>query len=1825
MAGTEEMLHSTLGENRFAVFCAVAAQADPASGRAIAGELKVSPTTASDHLALLEAAGLVRSSTVGRAKLWRLDVDSDLVRAWLREAGGKVAESGSSPVSSGGGGVTFERKVIAGYLGRLLVGDGAAGLGSGRAVVSVALQQAPEFTVDDVVVGAALEGEVEPSLVFALAARRTPILQQSDVKSQGLFKCFVQQLLIMKPDGPELRLGLAVSGVQDHAEQLKVLAGVAEAQSGAKGFFALVRTAGKYNAGVLGRLKQVEGLVRQALVDLGLQDPPMSVVEQRTWELLSRLVVLSPRMEAPDDSDWAELPRVLRSFSRRGDLYGGTLLRDRLLTLADEWAPVAASVEVSMLRRRVHELLDSAAGRHRMGWRALELLGEEARDAVGNEIVSADGARRVRLDRDDVTASLTTAVGSAAGVVVHGESGVGKSSVALGLLATTVGTATQADPDGQDQQDRRDGEGGQYQQGDTAPQVVCVNLRHLPATVLQFEGELHVPLRHLLAEMSASTRVLVIDGADAVAEGRQELLMYMVTAAVAADVRVVAVTANEVKQLIVDILTGSVGQSVVEVPVPPLTDAQVNVVVGEFGELEAMAGNPQSKELLRRPVVVNLLVRGGVQGVPVSDFEAMREVWAGLIMHNAPDRGTPARRNLVMLQLARHVLHGGGDQLDVANALDSAAVEGLRRDGLLRTPQHNPFRPVPEFAHDEVRRYAVARLLLADDDITRGLTDAGVPRWALGAARLACQAMLAAGDSSGNPVAGRFERWQGRFDDLVGAGHGERWADVPGEALLTLGDPRPVLRDAWPQLRADDGDGVQRLIRLVDQRLRDEQKLVRVAAVEPLVELLLEDETPWRSSKPERMVLMDWLRSLATSWVPKGYTLRETLRSRLVEFCAAADERLRVANEEREAARVAAEAAVTDEERAEREARIKSLPASLFQELGWPRSRPRRERPVISRELTDEVVVELLALLGPDLGADGEAVLRRIAVAAPEDLKPAVEGATCGHALGRYRQGFLADMVLAYYLDEEQDGTGGRSFDIGVRDHKVWGISVPLAASWRGPFMALFQTDFLGGVSALNRILNHAALVRARTMVGERQYYGSVEDSDLDRFRVELSITGAPHTYVGDANTWNWYRGTGVGPYPCMSALQALERVCDHVVGLGMPLERLIPMLLDGCDNAAMVALVVGVLVRHLDWVGTQLDPFLSEPDVWHFEFSRITHDLGWLRASSDGIAHAERRQWSLREAAASLVLAAGPERADELRLIGQQLVDKTCRRLEQLGDDLPAEAAEVELSTVQAWAGCLDRSTYSMRETDEGWVVESDPPPEVAAVLSAGMSWALRSQEAMRLTVRYHVKREDGTAEPATTDDLVADLNSAVTLLDDPPELDAMGWDAPAAVAAAALEENLVRGRPLPDHSVKIAADIVLRIAEGDMPQRDHAIEESYFSQGADRKAARALPLLLTPAANHVRRLIDGADGTAAYTRIEAAIAAMAGSNVLQTRLFLALGLDHVWGAPCTHNPDCPHQAALHITVEMMRECVFGPWNMEQQQHPIQALADPVVDTLPAVAGDDIYVSRLDAAIRALGPAATADICVSSDARALLDVLIDSQQRALLTQERDSDLRGTHALAAARALLTLNDDDAMLAHIDAYVDNSTVLDHTLRAISAAAEEDTHRADTAHRIWPIIVEHILDAHDAGHKTFTNQSAVRDYTLAGLLPTPAGETTYLHSEYGGTPIVWWSPAAWTTTIDRWLDLAAGKPTCVDNLVRFLGSSLPTGEQARLGVSWISRAVLADPAAIATRCYGVAPWLIEIRTEAEGVGLSNEWQQIVDALVVAGDSRLAPYSE
>jgi hypothetical protein len=776
--------------------------------------------------------------------------------------------------------------------------------------------------------------------------------------------------------------------------------------------------------------------------------------------------------------------------------------------------------------------------------------------------------------------------------------------------------------------------------------------------------------------------------------------------------------------------------------------------------------------------------------------------------------------------------------------------------------------------------------------------------------------------------------------------------------------------------------------------------------------------------------------------------------------------------------------------------------------------------------------------------------------------------------------------------------------------------------------MVLFQTDFRNGVAVLNRMLNHAALARARKLASLDQHGALVDDSELDAYRTELGITGTSLVYVGDNHVWTWYRGTGVGPYPCMSALEALERVCDQLAAAAVPLANIVAVLLDGCESLAMPGLAVGLLVRHLEDADRLLDRYLIEPDIWHLEFARLTGERSGLAASSDGIFQAERRRWSLREAGMLLVLTADDTRADELRSIGVQLVAAAHREVTKaLGDGGDEATVERYLATVRSWASGLDRATYEARQAEDGIHVQSTPPDDVAAAMRHSGEELERAGEATRLMVRYHIEPRKGTGMPLSAESLETDLAVAEQLLDSPPEYSPGGpWDAPAAVAATALEASIISGTELPADALRFAAETMIRIGEGAMEPHPYDNEDAYFEQGADRSAAHALPLLILPGAATIRANLDGGDGSEAYARAAAAAGIIARSLANEVRLHLARGLDWIWEAPCRKDGACHHGTAFQLAVETMRDCVFGQWNPETGRRQIVELAEPVDQTLAGTPDKDIYFPRLDAAIRALAPAAQADVCVSNRAWELLTVFLAAHRRSLLSYDRDMDHRGTHALIAARALLTIaadRDDTAVYEHIDAYADNPALLTGVLRALSAAAEETVDRAATAARIWPSVVAHVIELDQTGHTSFKDRYYGND-ALASLIPNAAGEVTYMYRELTGAPVAWWQPLSWQATVEQWLPLAKGNPGCVDQLIAFL-LPLPLEDQARTGLPWIASLVLAGPGKVANRSFLLSTWLIDVRQSASDTGLLADWQRVVDALAVAGVVRLAPYSE
>ena len=1722
--------------------------------------------------------------------------------------GGGIGEASSqrgvSPYATGGGGVTFERKVAVLYLTHLLVGDNTTGLGDGRRIVIVAFQQAPDHPVDDLVVSAARPDELQPSLVLTLAVRRSLNLVVSDEPTRKLIRQFVRAVIDVPADGPERRLALVVAGPQSHAEQLAKLVYLAAVQMDAPGFFKLVQTPGKFDAALRGRLVQLQKLVESALHELGVAEGDTQLVKRCTWQLLSKLTVTMPRLESPDETDWSDVVNSLTQVARNSDLTTASRLRDRLVALADDYSPKAARVDLTMLRRDSHALLDTTVRRHQDGWQTLHSIHRRTCESVRAVITSSDGERSMCLDRSAAAMELVKTVSGAEAVVVSGESGVGKSAlVVLGLSA-----AVDSKP------------------GDL--QALCINLRQIPCLAITLEGMLAHPLSTLLSELSAPQRMLIVDGADAVTEDKCDVFRYLVDSARGSGVKVVAVTSTDNKQVVLDVLSKHFDTAVAEYAVPPLRDSEIDEIVGTFSELERLNANPRSRELLRRLIVVDLLVRGQISGTPLTDADAMNEVWSGLVRRREmSDRGFPDARETALLQLAKLEL-GEGERLDVINGIDPAALDGLRRDGLLRTSPEAPHMIGPEFAHDEVRRYVVARLLLASDEPASRLLRAGAPRWSLGAARLACQAWLGRPDTSTMPLKGRFAALQASFDAL-GADHGSRWGDVPGEALLTLANPEALLRDAWPELLADDGAGLRRLARLVDQRLRDENGVVDVIAVAPIIDLLLEAPSPWRFGKYTEDILRAWLRGHVIANTAAGHPLRILLRQRLIEACKVADRRLA---ERREAA-ATARAARTPEE-IEHERQLAEKHGVLLTEIGYGDRRP-RQRPEVPREIKDEVVLELLALLGPDIGDDGEAILTRVAKDAASWLAPAVDEFFTARALASSHCGLLAKLTEAYYLDDEYEVGEFDIHEDGIRSHRARGFGFPLAAWDRGPFLPLFQSDFRNGVGVLNRLLNHAARIRSRRLADLDQAQLPLQSDTIGLYESELNIAGERQLYVGDEHVWRWYRGNAVGPYPCFSALQALERECDRLIDNGVPVGTLIPILLDGCENLAMVGFIVGLLVRHLEDADHLLDTYFTEPLIWLQEFARVVNEMSGLAANSEGLVAPERRNWSLREAAMFMVVHANGERIAELRALGETLILNACRLVEPAQDHEPTEreprAGVTKHQLViqaRAWASNLDRERYQAHQTDEGFYVKPTPPDDIMEVLLENNEDQERTREAIRLVARYHIEPSKGGHDAIGRDELAADIASLQKRIEHPPSLGAHDlWDVSALVAAAALEAHLVEGISLPDDALSFAAGIVLQIGEGEAWPRQYEFEDTFYEQGADRSAARVLPLLLLPVAAQLRAMVDEEDGSTAFECAVRAGGNFARAVADEVRLHLARGLDHVWKTPCVEEGFCHHDLGWRIAVETMRCCVLGARDLETGRRSILTLKEPVTKSLASTADHSIRVSQLDAAIRAFAPAAMSDICVSSQARELLLTLLAAQRRTLLNREhRDPDSRGSHTLVSARALLTLArdaNDAAIYDHIDAYADNSALLANLLRALSAAAEETPERAATARRIWQNVVRHVLQLNQSGRKPFAG-AHYGEMALAALIPNTTGELPYLYREVDDNPIVWWDPLELVSEIDAWLAPAAGSAICIDRLISFL-RTLGPDDQVRLGLPWVAKLVVADPGRIARGTYMLPTWLIEMRAVAVDAGLLASWQQVVDVLVVAGVSQLAPYSD
>jgi hypothetical protein len=1643
-----------------------------------------------------------------------------------------VPGAAASSYASGGGGVVLEHQYGAVLLASLLTGDPLPELGDDATPTAIRFQASAVSAVDDLLIsGRSPDGGMRQASV---GVRRAPKLIKSEAKSRPgegegkTVRLVATYLKVVNGAWEEItagrwRLSLAAVSWSNAARQAGDLAEIARA-AGSEAAFREELARGEHEQELRDRLDHLDALVTAALQG-GDHDDVLTAGEL-TWRWLFSLRVRQLRLEGADTTDRTFAVARLRAVTADGTAMAADALFSKLEGLSARYAPAGAIVDEATLRRDLSGTALIRSSRYPRAWDVLDRLAAQLAD--GTPGVLADDSAELRLERREAAQALVTGMRAAAtgpaGLVVTGEPDVGKSALSLQVAARLPETGTP---------------------------VITLSLRDLPATVLELEGQLGAPLADVLGgSATGDGRLLLIDGAEAAMEGRDRLLTALATTALRAGLGVAAVTradgARVASQALADAARAAgLAAPVAEHTVGSFTAAEIAQVAVAFPVLGRLAGEPRAAWLLGRPGLVDLLLRAGAAGDlpagPLCEADVFAAIWGRLVRRGEvrePGGPTPDAREQALVALARRRLLPG----DQGEPPDAVALPALRSDGLLRpVGTTSAWSRGDRFASDLVADLAVARLL-----ITEGwelLSRAGAPRWALRAARLACQAMII--DAGTGSEQARAEL-HAVFGQVAGQA-GTRWAEVPDEALLTIGAGRQTLARAWPALLTADQAGLRTILRLANQRYVA-GRVGDVMVLEPLVELAYcGDDNLWQDDGWDRHGTGAQIRRLVTAW------LRGLIAAR-------------------------------------------SGPDPVRQRV--------RDR-ILARapEPGDEFAVEALATLGPDLDEHAGAFLRAVP---GEYLEPAVELSGPTTALTAYQPELLAALAASYYLMDPRERFGALGFRDGIRPHHA---VTPMAAWWYGPFFQLLWVRPADALALINLILDHAATI----------HVGAVPPPGSETPGLDLDLPGAGlRRCAGDRQTWAWYRGGTTAPAPCVSALLAVEKWADHLIdNASVPVSTVVELMLRDCRNLAMPGLAAGVLVRHPEMGGSQLDRWLTRPELWGLEadrsFGEGPNTLHIQGPDPDGLHGRARRGMDFSGVAAELTVQAALDGDDERLAVLAAIGDELVRQAQDL--TAGREDAGEQVAIAKRWAATLHPENHHPVQSEDGITFIFRSPDDVAQDLAASQEPLERGATAFRLQLTYTVP----TVWDAPTGTLAADLAIARQFAADPPPGPLHPADPIAAVAAAAVTAYAGRRAVVADDDLRWAAEVLVEVAAHPWSEA-RSTPQSTYRMGADRSAAAALPALLLPELDHVRPGASALDEALRHT----------GASVAdEVRIIFAHASETVWAAPCgPAGNSCRHRILWAAVLGGLRDCQLGAWDQAAQRRLIEPLAEPYEQALPRVQTDRLLVNRLTSALIAAADTARSGSCVAPEAGRILDALLTAHRRGAVhwAEKNYGPPSGDeHGPAVARVLAetaAAGNTQPVTGHVRTFTRQSPhALAELLHNLAITFTYDDALRQALPAAWRPVMEAALDEME----TASGLPADRHWSslaLGGLIPAPEPSLTDTDPDASieHARKTWPAPDTFSDLITRWRPVAQGHPRAADALVK-LARCAPPAWQATTGLQRIEQLIGSNYAAFAGRCYYLTRWLGDIRAALPSEPDTARWRHLIDGLAAAGDNSAA----
>lgn len=1642
--------------------------------------------------------------------------------------------AGSSPYSTGGGGVRLEHSYAACLITGLLEGDSITELGDAVLVDTIRLQASDLSEADDILVEG-LDSHNQRHRA-SIAVRRKPLLTASDKASVPLVQDF---LAIVTRQWSEVRSGrwqliLAVSTNANSVTELAELAALANALPTSTDLATRLAQAGRSSAAIRARYGHLEELVARA--SKGLSSTDGLTAEELTWRLLSHLSVRNLRLERTDRTDRTAAVNALQRVLVDGTPDTADALFSRIEELVGEWAPQGAVLTQALVRQRLSNYALTRSASFAFAWGFFDRLRDRLRESVRPALRS--GQQALELERPEERSRLVDALRAVAfsggTLVVTGDPDVGKSALSLRAVEAL----------------KEDGAA-----------IVSLSLRDLPVTLMEFEAELGGNSLDAVMGTGAvrPVRLLLVDGAESVLEGKGQIFRTIVAAGLRSGYGVIGVTRSDGSRQVAEEMARAlelVGVSVSprEHTVGPLNSGERLDLPKAFPALARLTQDARTRWVLGRPGLVDALLRTNATLDPgdlLCEADVYSTVWRSLIRRNEmqlPGAASPDDRDQAALRVARRTLGIASGPLQGTGAAE------LRSDGVLRVPIDHAFASGDEFATDLFRDFALCRLFITDG--WEPLTSAGAPRWSIRAARLGCQAALLGPN--------RVDAWAnlGARMGEIASTQGNRWREVPYEALLTLGDAELALRELWVNLNDDESTGLGILLRLAEARYVH-GSTGDAFALAPLVKVAFcerrkIEHIPKVDHRTAYEVINDlvlaWLRGMATV-DPQPNQLRQEVRDVILTGDA---------------------------------------------------------------PLYDEFVIEALACLGPDLDENAEERLRQVGKDRPGNLNVAVESFAVASSMSQAKPKLLLDLAETYYIElpDLDDQWGGGRLDDGIRDFKHGpgpGYGIPGAAWYYGPFFRLLNTIPGEAIGFINRMLDHAARVRAKKSYNFLDK--PPEEAELDG--LELDITGVGmRRYIGDNHVWAWYRGSSVGPYPCMSALLALERFIDYMLESShIPAQTILELLLRESHNLAVPGLLVGFLTRHSGKVGELLDAFLEHPEIWHLETSRVVGEIFHVRdPDADKLTGADHRSDTPHQTVAGMVIKAqidgDKERLARLAEAGARLVCNAKATLD--GAVVDAEY----IAMIEGWAAGFRVESYRASTTSDGVVIEFKRPAELEQILAPSNEELQRSNLMYMFQNRYWRYTDD--PEHLPPENLEDDLALARRMADQEnvPKDFHRPENALVAVAAAAVHAQAMGLANLDPSNLAWAAGAV--IWAGENPRVDGMDDsDSMFSMGADRAAAASVPLLL---------LAPFDDLGLNPQQIEHCLRTVGTSLFDEVRANYVKGTLPVWTAPCDTGEDTDrcrrHAPAWAAVTAGLIDCRLGPWNRDGQRREPDPLPPPFHESLAGVADDVLLVNRLRMPLACMIDARNVP-CLRSEVAELWAPLWDAHRRGLAhwwKEGYDHHAHITHAPLARRMIeVTLDGNrDIIGSYVEAFATDSNALYLLFDGFATAFTYDDDLRTQIADFWPWVLKISLDA--IGDLTaLRSQRHWFDYMVAALLPTPNPRSADpdIDGTLASCRAGWIQPAALGELLDRWMQIARGQAKAVDALVAFAkGTTLEW--QATAALAGIETIIDGHFELFANKLWLLEEWLTDLRSAGMIAGQTkSRYHRILDGLAGARD--------